>query len=374
VLYSHQMRAWKIADFGLTSETRTNVAHTTKYGRGTGGYRAPELLAENAKYTYEVDIWALGCILYELCTKTKAFAGDWAVLDFYRSSSTLRLPLPSFQAIFAMHLSECIREMMESDPQSRPSVSVLCPMLQSYCTLLDLQTLEELSSMPDYNQWKGMVGESLEQGAPELSFSLASWYESRGENEALIQFLKALINKFPNRKDIKERLAENYGKMENWDAAITTWTLLVDQHPFEARLLDTLMAACERQGGRRRMERVCKELADKHPEMTHFTELHASHRKVNLEQDRALIKAVEKRDLGQVRRLLDMGADVNAQDRYFGNALQVASMRANETIVRLLLDRGADVNAQGGYFGNALKAASRSGEEAIIQLLERGAH
>jgi serine/threonine protein kinase len=55
VLYSLQAKLWKIADFRLTLETKTNIAHTTKYSHGTGGYRGPELLAEDSKYTYQVD-------------------------------------------------------------------------------------------------------------------------------------------------------------------------------------------------------------------------------------------------------------------------------------------------------------------------------
>jgi ankyrin repeat protein/serine/threonine protein kinase len=369
VLYSHQTRAWKITDFGLSSETRTNVAHTTKYSRGTGGYRAPELLAEDAKYTYQVDIWALGCILYELCTKTKAFTDDWAVFDFYKSSeSTLQLSIPSLPATLVMHLSECIRETMESDPQSRPSISVFRPLIESYCILLDLQTLESLSSMPDYSQWKEMVPKSLTQGTRELFVSLAIWYDSRGEREALVQLLKA---KFPEDKNVKECLAERYEKMEHWDSAIATWTDLVDHNPFEERLLDNLVTARERQGDEHREERVWKELAEKHPEITHFVKAHT---RVKLENDKALFNAAKNGDLDQVRRLLDMDGDVNAQGGLYGNALQAASSRGHEAIVKLLLDKGADVNAQGGYYGNALQAVSYRGDKAIVRLLlDRGA-
>src|ERR1700732_4876216 len=79
VLYSPSTRLWKIADFGLTSDAVTGEPVTTERGRGTSGYRPPELLAKDAKYTYKVDIWALGCILYELSIKKRAFVDDWMV-------------------------------------------------------------------------------------------------------------------------------------------------------------------------------------------------------------------------------------------------------------------------------------------------------
>ena len=72
--------------------------------------------------------------------------------------------------------------------------------------------------------------------------------------------------------------------------------------------------------------------------------------------------------------LAEGGADVNAQDGTYGNALQAASIIGDAEIVRQLLEHGADVNAQGGYFGNALQAASNQGKaEVVRQLLEHGA-
>lgn len=71
-----------------------------------------------------------------------------------------------------------------------------------------------------------------------------------------------------------------------------------------------------------------------------------------------------------VRVLLDKGADVNAQDGYYGNALQAASSKGHEEVVQMLLDKGADVNAQGGYYGNALYAALSGGHEVVQILLQ----
>ena len=67
--------------------------------------------------------------------------------------------------------------------------------------------------------------------------------------------------------------------------------------------------------------------------------------------------------------LLEMGADVNAQGGYYGNALEAASYKGHDAIAKQLIDKGADVNAQGGHHGNALQAASVEGHEAIAKLL-----
>ena len=75
------------------------------------------------------------------------------------------------------------------------------------------------------------------------------------------------------------------------------------------------------------------------------------------------------------RVLLDKGADVNASDGWYGNALQAASLRGHYHVIQLLLEKGADVNAPGCLrYGDALQAASFRGHNQVVQmLLEKGA-
>ena len=71
---------------------------------------------------------------------------------------------------------------------------------------------------------------------------------------------------------------------------------------------------------------------------------------------------------------LTEGAEVNAQDALFGNALQAASLGGHYQVVQLLLENGANINTQGGRFNNALYAASVHGHSQVVQLLlEKGA-
>ena len=84
-----------------------------------------------------------------------------------------------------------------------------------------------------------------------------------------------------------------------------------------------------------------------------------------------LVLAALGNSLFILKKLLDAGADVNAQvGGYYGNALIAAVLSNNEAIVKLLLDAGADVNTPvSRYYSNALVAAVASENEAIIQLL-----
>ena len=58
----------------------------TKDKRGTEGYRSPEFLLNEQQVitgTYSVDIWAVGCILFELWQGRKAFQNDWNTREYY---------------------------------------------------------------------------------------------------------------------------------------------------------------------------------------------------------------------------------------------------------------------------------------------------
>src|SRR5271167_2017073 len=82
VLYSRKDSLWKLTDFGLTSEATASRLHSTTSARGSPGYRAPELGISN-KFSNKVDIWSMGCLLYELATGKQAFLTDFAVVYHY---------------------------------------------------------------------------------------------------------------------------------------------------------------------------------------------------------------------------------------------------------------------------------------------------
>ncbi|KAK6449599.1 hypothetical protein FP744_10005849 [Trichoderma asperellum] len=78
-----------------------------------------------------------------------------------------------------------------------------------------------------------------------------------------------------------------------------------------------------------------------------------------------------------IERLLDLGADINAQGGEAGNVLQSACRLNNISVVKMLLDKGADVNALDRQNRNALQASLYAfGDrlELMKLLLSRGAN
>lgn len=64
----------KLGDFGISKVLENTVAMAQTV-QGTPYYMSPEV-CQNKPYTYQSDIWALGCILYELCALKHAFHSE----------------------------------------------------------------------------------------------------------------------------------------------------------------------------------------------------------------------------------------------------------------------------------------------------------
>lgn len=65
----------KIADFGLGRTQAEPIRPYTPVVT-TILYRAPEVILFNGNYSYEVDIWSVGCVFFEMVTGQILFKGD----------------------------------------------------------------------------------------------------------------------------------------------------------------------------------------------------------------------------------------------------------------------------------------------------------
>ena len=115
-----------IADFGLTTEGTSKQPLITVNATGTPSYRAPELIrGVDFVYTNKVDLWALGCIFYELLFGRKTFAGDFAVREYSASSELLGIPVTSAILGNISSWREAIKTILhatlDKDPSKRGS-------------------------------------------------------------------------------------------------------------------------------------------------------------------------------------------------------------------------------------------------------------
>lgn len=142
-MYLAERKLWKIADFGFSTETSSRTTTFTEHSRGTSSYRAPELIAEVSTFSNKVDIWGMGCILYELAVKEKAFEHDWSVRQYATKKLKLVVRLEYFFSDIKTLLTNLIHEMLQVNPRTRPNAQELHAL---FVILIDASSIPTLES------------------------------------------------------------------------------------------------------------------------------------------------------------------------------------------------------------------------------------
>ncbi|KZZ97521.1 Cell division control protein 2 (Cyclin-dependent protein kinase) [Moelleriella libera RCEF 2490] len=140
----------KLADFGLARAFGVPL-RTYTHEVVTLWYRAPEILLGGRQYSTGVDMWSVGCIFAEMCTRKPLFPGDSEIDEIFKIFRTLGTPddevwpgvtsYPDFKSSFpkwkrdyrhalCQNLDERGLEMLESmlvyDPSTRLSAKAAC--------------------------------------------------------------------------------------------------------------------------------------------------------------------------------------------------------------------------------------------------------
>lgn len=93
----------KICDFGLSKVYHAN--QTLSYNVASLWYRAPEIFLRKA-YDYKMDIWSLGCILYEMMIREVPFKGDFKT-QLYLIQQKKQYPTPILYHM--LDINQCTR-------------------------------------------------------------------------------------------------------------------------------------------------------------------------------------------------------------------------------------------------------------------------
>jgi serine/threonine protein kinase len=109
----------KIGDFGI-AKVLSSTADMAQTVVGTPYYLSPEL-CENRPYNSKSDVWALGCVLYELIMLEHAFKGGnmaALILNIIRGGYD---PLPNDTNRCSPSLKSMVDKMLQRDFNNRPS-------------------------------------------------------------------------------------------------------------------------------------------------------------------------------------------------------------------------------------------------------------
>ena len=114
----------KLGDFGLSRTLSTHEVAFAQTYVGTPYYMSPEIIS-SLPYTHASDIWALGCVLYELMTHSPPFTAKTQMGLFQKIKDGTFPPLPRDRKtgarLYSVEIEEVVRACLRGNPDLRPS-------------------------------------------------------------------------------------------------------------------------------------------------------------------------------------------------------------------------------------------------------------
>ena len=119
-----------LGDFGVGKkmEQNKNLANTVV---GTITHMCPEMWNQEA-YTNKADIWAMGCVLYEMCSLQKAFVAN---SEQQLKARILRKDPARIPSQYGDEMWQLCQSMLHKDPQARISIGEILslPFIIEHC-------------------------------------------------------------------------------------------------------------------------------------------------------------------------------------------------------------------------------------------------
>ncbi|GJN69333.1 G2-specific serine/threonine protein kinase [Purpureocillium lilacinum] len=151
----------KLGDFGLSKMIKSHDFASTYVG--TPFYMSPEICAAE-KYTLKSDIWSLGCIIYELCSREPPFNAKTHFQLVQKIKEGRVAPLPD---MYSPELNQVIKDCLKVNPDRRPDTVQLL-------NLPVVKLMRKEKEAVDLNKALKLREEALKKREKDLSERLAS--------------------------------------------------------------------------------------------------------------------------------------------------------------------------------------------------------
>lgn len=158
----------KLGDFGLSKLMQSHDFASTYVG--TPFYMSPEICAAE-KYTLHSDIWAVGCIMYELCQKQPPFNAKTHIQLVQKIREGKFAPLPDF---YSSELKNVIASCLRVNPEHRPDTAALL-------NLPVIRLMRKERELLDLEKNLKKREETVTQKSKELEQKLANFEKEKAE-------------------------------------------------------------------------------------------------------------------------------------------------------------------------------------------------
>jgi eukaryotic-like serine/threonine-protein kinase len=160
-MYSKEHHAWKIVDLGLAKNGTSNTSLATR-GGGTTLYMAPEFKFDSGTYTNKVDIWALGCTMYEISTGERLCPNGSNQEEFVTSNTGFPRTRFPYYGDHARFLLELMRDTLALERRARPKAEKIVQRIQLHLANFEGDSLYNAYSFADKRWLKLDGGQTLQ--------------------------------------------------------------------------------------------------------------------------------------------------------------------------------------------------------------------
>jgi len=300
----------KIGDFGIARDEESTALTAAGKTVGTYAYMSPEQIVGKPRVSGKTDLYALGCLMFELLASRKVFEADQATQMLFKHVEEVPRSVREFDMNCPIWLDDIIRRLLEKDPDDRPydalavhtELTDIEHKVASHTSAVEQMVSERATTIVserDRTEIKRAL--SRKRGKKRRKREYVAWYE---QTWVLLTALAVLIG-------------------------IATWSLwpLNEEQLFERAR--SLMAMDDRTSWRSAREKFVEPYLDHFPDGRYVTEMTGFIDRIDMDrEERRAMKRAEK------------GREPESEaERLFVDALEYERYRS---LVELLEDRPDD--------------------------------
>jgi hypothetical protein len=165
---------------------------------------SPEIF-KNKPYSYKSDVWALGCVLYEMTTLNHAF--DANSLNGL-ATKIVKGKYPPINAKYSKYLAELIGQMLQLNPQQRPDLDQILrkPFIKKHI----VNFFTDIAARPSASIGEGTMIFKAAAGGPVQSASVG--------NDTNMISLRQQLHTLGLTKDVSDALAPKASPQDDFEA------------------------------------------------------------------------------------------------------------------------------------------------------------
>lgn len=181
-------------------------------------------MCENTPYSYKSDVWAVGCVLYELCTLKHAFTANNLLGLVYKIVQDKHAPIPD---CYSTNMKQLVGLLLTKNHKQRPSVDEILriPFMKEIAinfinkhskgkitesVLIPIKKTEYHKDKVEEEMFKGMTPSQIMKKKKELKAQRRAEELKRAARENLVDNRsKVKMRKHNNMKSTMDRTKQN---------------------------------------------------------------------------------------------------------------------------------------------------------------------